>query len=232
MKLVEILLYPFKEEKFLLKVSYILIILIIPQSILGISKFSADTIKMVNTLSNLLILGYMYIFANNIINNVVPATPNFLKDFLRILKHGFIGTWVINIYIVIFAVITCPITLFLASKNMIQVMYLILILIGILITPIAFCMYAYKLSSKESLKINNIKTAIKTMWNIKFLYLKSIFIAISIIILSFGIGMILNVFFPFPELLAVTLWVLIGLICTSIFAHLFKNNILSKSESN
>jgi len=193
------IIYPFKEEKSLLKISQPLIIFIVIGYTLKFLTIDPNTNDIFNFVFELLILGYLYIFANNIINNVVPAVPNFLQDFLRIIKHGFIGTWVINIYIAIFGIITLPITLFLASINMIQVMYLILILVGILIVPLAFCMYSYKLSFKESLKIKNIKTAFKTIWNIKFLYLKYLFIAILLTSLSFLLGIIIYVVAPIAE---------------------------------
>ena len=222
MKLSEIIIYPFKQEKFWVKIAPPLIILIAIGYSIKYLKISSEITDILYFFIEWLIFGYITIFAHNIINNIFPSIPDFIKNLFAILKHGFI----LSILVLLFGnLITVSIT------NKIQVGYLTLIPLSLLIIPFAFCMYAYKLSLKEFLKINNVKTAIKTVWNIKFLYLKSIFISILIIILIFLLGVVMYAIAPITEELHSNPSIfLVGLMCTSLFAHLFKYKVLNELE--
>jgi len=75
------------------------------------------------------------------------------------------------------------------------------------------------------------KTAIKIIWNIKFLYLKSIFITVLIIISSFLVGLVIYALSPIAENLLADASILVtDFMWASIFAHLFKHKVLNKLD--
>lgn len=231
MKIIDKILYPFREEKFLLKIIQPLIIFIVLDYIWKILKINTNLVDFYDLFSEILILGYISIFAHNIINKNLPAVPEFFKKFFFILKQGIVAILTFNIYSIIIGLLLLPIILILLNTDNKLALYLFSFLISILVIPFMFCMYSYKLSFKESLKIKNIKKAINAFWSIKFTYLRFIFISISLIILGIGLGVIIYIFIPIiEELHSKPSILLVGLMCASIFAHLFKDKILNKLE--